>query len=407
MNIQKCRVCDGRKLSLAIDLKNQPWGNHFLRQEEVGHEPFYPLKVIYCHQCCTAQLDYTVKKEVMFSDHTYLSGMTRSLSDHFFRVAKEVDDQFFKNKKLKSVLDIGSNDGTQLSHFKMLGYDVLGVESSLRIADLANGKGIRTLQAFFNLDLARTLPLKFDVINASGVFFHLEELHSVTDAIKLLLKEEGVFVVQFLYMKSIIDNCAFDQIYHEHLLFYTLKTIEILLNQHELSLFDATFSPIHGGSIIGYVGHRHQRAASPRLTHLLQIEEESGCNQLEAYLDFAKRIELLKEKNLAFLEEKKQENKRIFGMGAPVKGNTLLNYFGIGRNYLECLVEKNRLRKGLYSPGMHLPILIEDELPNPPDVYYVLAWNFKEEILKRNAHLDVEFYFPVDPSSSLLETRSK
>lgn len=398
--MSKCRVCDSARLTLAIDLKHQPWGNHFLKKDEVGKEPLYPLRVVYCQDCSTAQLDFTVKKEIMFADHTYLSGVTTSLSEHFFKVAKEVDEKFFKHKKIKSVLDIGSNDGTQLFHYQMLGYDVLGVESSKRIAEIANKKNIRTVQAFFNFDLAKTLPLRFDIINASGVFFHLEELHSVCDAIKLLLKQEGVFVVQFLYMKSIMENCAFDQIYHEHLLYYTLKTLEALLKRHKLSLFDASLSPIHGGSVIGYVCHEHAREKTERLETMKKNEENSGCNELSAYYNLAERIESLKQHNLDFLHKRKSEGKKIFGMGAPVKGNTLLNYFGIGNQYLDCLVEKNPLRKGLFSPGMHLPIQMESELPAPPDVYYVLAWNFKEEILKKNGHLlakGVEFYFPVNP----------
>ncbi|PIS03458.1 MAG: methyltransferase, partial [Chlamydiae bacterium CG10_big_fil_rev_8_21_14_0_10_42_34] len=215
----RCRVCDGNDFSLAVDLKDQPWGNHFLQSSEVGNEPFYPLRVVYCHTCQTAQLDYTVKKEVMFSDHTYLSGVTRSLYDHFQKIAEEVDSRFFADKTKKRALDIGSNDGTQLRCYQALNYEVLGVESSKRIAETANEQNIPTLNAFFNLDTAKTLSGKFDLINASGVFFHLEELHSVTDGIQFLLDENGVFVVQFLYMKSIMENTAFDQIYHEHLLY--------------------------------------------------------------------------------------------------------------------------------------------------------------------------------------------
>lgn len=394
-----CRVCDHTDLSLAIDLQNQPWGNHFLKKEEVGKEPFYPLRVVYCHLCQTAQLDYTVKKEVMFADHTYLSGITRSLSDHFQKIAEDANHRFFQNQLSKSALDIGSNDGTQLKHFQQLGYDVLGIESSKRIAEIANSQGIPTVRAFFNLPLAQTLGRRFDLINAAGVFFHLEELHSVTQAIRYLLKEDGVFIVQFLYMKSIQDNVAFDQIYHEHLLYYTLKTIDVLLQRHGLELFDAILSPIHGGSMIAYAGHQKRRSPSQRLIALKQEEEKSGCNQLAAYKQLGKKMEELKKVNLSFLDEKKGQGKTIIGMGAPVKGNTLLNYFGIGTQYLECLVEKNSLRKGLFSPGMHLEIKMEDELPSPPDVYYVLAWNFKNEILKNNRSLidkGVEFYFPID-----------
>lgn len=395
-----CRICDSDELESVIDLGAQPWCNNFLRAEDVGTEPKYPLRVVYCHRCSTVQLDVTVAKEVMFADHTYLSGITKSLSDHFRRVAHEVDRRFLSGITGKSVLDIGSNDGTQLRHFKDLGYDTLGVESSRTTARIANEAGIPTVNEFFNLDLARRLGRKFNAINAAGVFFHLEELHSVTEAIRESLSDDGVFVVQFLYMKRIVENLAFDQIYHEHLLYYNLATVETLLNRHGLAMFDAYLSPIHGGSIIGFVCHAGRVAPSGRLTDLRAREVRDRSNEISTYKEFAKRIEQMRAENRDYLSRVKAAGKRIYGMGAPVKGNTLLNYFAIGTQYIDCLVEKNELRRGLYSPGMHIPIVIENELLAPPDVYYVLAWNFKKEILANNAALlrsGVEFRFPIDP----------
>jgi SAM-dependent methyltransferase len=396
----QCRVCDSSRLDLAIDLGEQPWCNHFLKPEEVGKEPYYPLRVLYCQDCGTAQLDYTVKKEIMFGDHTYLSGVTKSLSAHFENVAHEIDERFFAGKTEKSVLDIGSNDGTQLKHFQALGYDVLGVESSKTTAKIANDAGVPTLNDFFNLDVVKTLGRKFSAINAAGVFFHLEELHSVTEGIREALADNGVFVVQFLYMKRIVENLAFDQIYHEHLLYYNLNTIEVLLNRHGLSMFDAYLSPIHGGSIIGFVTHQGQRQPSERLQAMRQAEVEEKSNEYQTYLDFARRIEQMKAENLAYLDAAKKAGKTVWGFGAPVKGNTLLNYFGIGPQYLDYLIEKNELRRGLVSPGMHIPLLIEKELTHLPDIYYVLAWNFKREILANNQKLidqGIEFFFPVNP----------
>lgn len=396
----ECRVCDSTNLELAIDLGLQPWCNHFLGEEQIGTEPYYPLRVVCCQDCSTAQLDYTVKKEIMFSDHTYLSGVTSSLSEHFRAVARDVDERFSRDAPGKSVLDIGSNDGTQLRHYQTLGYDVLGVESSRTIARIANEAGISTLNEFFDLGIARRLGRQFHVINAAGVFFHLEKLHSVTEGIREALLPDGVFVVQFLYMKRIVENLAFDQIYHEHLLYYNLQTIEVLLNRHGLAMFDAYLAPIHGGSIIGFVTHQGQRAPSNRLQAMRQAEVDDQSNSLSTYRTFARRIEQMKAENLVYLDRAKQQGKRIFGMGAPAKGNTLLNRFGIGTQYLDCLVEKNELRRGLYSPGMHIPIVLERELSEQPDIYYVLAWNFKKEILANNRHLTqrgVEFYFPVNP----------
>jgi 2-polyprenyl-3-methyl-5-hydroxy-6-metoxy-1,4-benzoquinol methylase len=396
-----CRICDSTDLGLAIDLGNQPWCNHFLKKEEIGREPFYPLRVFYCHDCATAQLDYTVPKETMFGDHTYLSGVTQSLSAHFRAVAEEVDNRFFHEVCGRSVLDIGSNDGTQLKHFQALGYDVLGVESSKTTSRIAREAGVETLNEFFNVELVQRMKRKFHVINAAGVFFHLEELHSVTEGIRESLRDDGVFVVQFLYMKRIVENLAFDQIYHEHLLYYNLQTIETLLKRHGLALFDAYVSPIHGGSMIAFVTHSGQRQPSGRLLALKQAEDAARANEFDTYVQFAERIKTMKTQNLAYLDAAKRKGKRIFGMGAPVKGNTMLNYFGVGTQYLDCLVEKNKLRAGLYSPGMHIPIVMEDELSAPPDIYYGLAWNFKNEILKNNQSLvqqGVEFYFPVNPS---------
>jgi 2-polyprenyl-3-methyl-5-hydroxy-6-metoxy-1,4-benzoquinol methylase len=399
----KCRVCDSTNLSPAIDLGSQPWCNHFLKKQEVGREPFYPLRVLYCHDCSTAQLDYTVPKEIMFGDHTYLSGVTKSLSEHFRNIAEEANSRFFKETEGKSVLDIGSNDGTQLKHFKALGYDVLGVESSKTTAKIAKDSGIETLNEFFNLDVVTRLNKKFHIINAAGVFFHLEELHSVTEGIREALREDGVFIVQFLYMKRIVENLAFDQIYHEHLLYYNLQTIEVLLNRHGLEMFDAYLAPIHGGSMIGFVTHKGKKQPSSSLLELRRAEMDDKSNEFSTYLEFGRRIQDMKAQNLSFLEKAKQQGKRIYGFGAPVKGNTLLNYFGIGRQYLDYLVEKNELRRDLYSPGMHIPVVIEKELTELPDIYYVLAWNFKKEILANNQSLidkGIEFFFPVNPKDA-------
>ena len=397
-----CRVCDSTRLEPVLDLGLQPWCNHFLKPVEVGREPTYPLHLVYCHDCQTVQLDYTVPKETMFGDHTYLSGITKSLDAHFGNIAQEVRTRFFPNGP-HAVLDIGSNDGTQLKHFQKFGWEVLGVESSKTTAGIANSAGVPTQNEFFNESLVRRLDRQFDVINASGVFFHLEELHSVTEGIRLALKPNGVFVVQFLYMPSIVKNGAFDQIYHEHLLYYTLHTIQKLLTRHGLELFDAYLAPIHGGSMIAFVGHPGERAQSARLQQLLRQETDEGSNQIRWYQDFALRVALMKQENVAYLDAAAGAGKKVYGLGAPVKGNTMLNYFGVGTGQIQCLVERNELRRGLFAPGTHIPVIIEDELHGPPDIYYVLAWNFRKEILERYRPLiesGVEFYFPVVPAEN-------
>lgn len=399
--ITECRVCGSRSLDSVLDLGDQPWANDFLKADEVGTEKLYPLQLLVCNQCSLSQLSYTVAKETMFSSHTYLSGMTKTLTDHFDTTAKKVVSKFFPHDDPKtiSVLDIGSNDGSQLKSYQEMGCEVLGVESSSNIAAIAIGDGVPTVANYFNLDLVNDLNRTFNVINASGVFFHLEEIHSVTQGIKAALDKDGVFVVQCLYMGSIMNNVAFDQIYHEHLFYYTVKTLNYLLNLHGLELFDCEECPIHGGSIIGYASHKGRFNRTSMLETLENKEASAKTNLIKTYFDFADKATALKHKNRVFIQDALNAGKKIYGLGAPVKGNTLLNYFGFTTKEIEALTEINPLREGLFAPGSHIPILMENTLDTHPDLYYVLAWNFKDEILSKNHRLisaGVQFYFPIE-----------
>lgn len=394
-----CRICSSNRLDLVFDLGEQPWGNNFLRKDQLGKEKFYPLQLLYCNECSLSQLSYTVKKEIMFSDHTYLSGSTKSLSMHFKTISEDLNKKFNKKKLNKNILDIGSNDGTFLKHFKELGWKVLGIESSKRISEIANKAGIKTINKFFNLQVADEIGYKFDFINASGVFFHLEELHSVTKGIKKILKEDGVFVVQFLYMKQIMKNIAFDQIYHEHLIYYNLKTLQNLLDIYNLEIFDANLADIHGGQMTAYIGHKKFYEKKSNYEKLLKEENKSNCNKKIAYLEFSKKANNLKNKNLKYIGNSLSNNKIIFGMGAPVKGNTLLNFFKLNSSHIKKLLEINFLRKNLFAPGSHIPIELEQENKEVPDIFYVLAWNFKNEILLKNKKMidkGIEFFFPIE-----------
>ena len=399
MTTLKCRICNQSEFELILDLGDQPWGNGFIDPNLIEYEKSYPLRLMYCKSCSTSQLDFTVPKEEMFIEHTYLSGTTKTLEKHFLTVAETVFLRFLKDKLSPKVLDIGSNDGTQLEQYRKLGCEILGVESAIYVSEIANNNGIRTLNTFFNLESAKLIQSEFDVINAAGVFFHLEELHSVCQGIKFLLVEDGVFVVQFIYMKLMQENVAFDQIYHEHLLYYTLHTIQELLKRHNLEMFDAEISEIHGGSIIGFVGHSGKRPFSHRLELLIEDEKRAKTNSVDTYREFAKNVYKSKARTLHWVQKSLNEGKTIYGLGAPVKGNTLLNFFGLGPQEIRYLTERNPLRKGLVSPGMHIPVIMDDELPVNPDKYLVLAWNFKSEILARHQNdIDngIEFFFPVE-----------
>lgn len=394
----KCRVCGSTKLKEVLNLGKQPWCNNFLKKKDIGKEKKYPLVLLFCKSCSLVQLNHTVKKEIMFSDHTYLSGITQTLSDHFRKISDDLNKKYNKENKKKNILDIGSNDGTFLKHFKKKNWNILGIESSKKISQIANKNNIKTINKFFNFQLAKKIKKNFDFINASGIFFHLEELHSFTKGVKLLLKKDGVFIVQFLYMKSIVENTAFDQIYHEHLLYYNLVTLERLLNKYNLEIFDCNLEVVHGGQMVAYINHCGRRKKTKRYLNFLKKEIRSGCNNINYYIKFKKKVENLKAKNLKFLNTAKKNNKTIFGIGAPAKGNTLLNYFKINKKIITKLLEKNSMRKNLYAPGSHIPIVLEQEEKKIPDIYYVLAWNFKKEILKnfKKRKIKSVFYFPIN-----------
>lgn len=378
----RCRCCGGDRLFSILNLGDQPWCNNFLTAEEVGKETKYPLHLVYCPVCELLQLNYTVPKEVMFKKHTYLSGVTQTLKRHFYDLAKENVDQFGL-KEHDLIIDIGGNDGTQLAQYQRAGCkNVLNVESADNIAKISENAGIPTLNSFFNEETAKTLPPgKTKLINASGVFFHLEELHSVLRGIKYLLADNGVFVVQFMYAGTMIDKLNFDTIYHEHLCYYTLTSLAYLLDLYDLRIFDAYYSPIHSGSIIAKIRHGNDlRYNTPRYYTTLNKDK---TYTLQKFQDFAKKVEDRRYKLRYELNKLIAQGKKIYTYGAPAKGNTLLNYFDIGVDLIQKAVEVNPLKIGLYLPGSHIPI-VKESLDDVPDYYLLLAHNFLEEILENN-----------------------
>ena len=401
MKINKCRGCFSDQIETVIDLGIQPWGNDFRPKDSKGAAKSYPLEVDFCHKCSLLSLNYTVPKEIMFSNHTYVSGSTETLKNHFKMTAIEALKVLNESNgiiKRPKILDIGSNDGTQLKQFQDLGCEVLGVESAKNVASIAQEQGINTKIAYFNEEFANNLDKKFDLISASGVFFHLEELHSAIKAIKKLLSPNGIFVVQFIYLKDMINNGAFDQIYHEHLVYYLFTTLNRLLNPYGLEIFDGTKIEIHGGSGIAYIAKSGQRKIKKRLVTLFDEEISQGFLKIEKYYQWMKDIENIKLEGRKYIYNAISEGKTIYGMGAPVKGNTHLNYFGLSSKEIKYLVEINTMRKNTIAPGSNIPVIMENEVSEHPDIYYCLAWNFRKEIEKRYADVEnsgVDFHYPV------------
>jgi len=392
-----CRSCSSDKLELLLDLGMQPWCNDFLTEERLGKENLYPLRLNYCQECELLQLDHTVAKEVMFGDHCYLSGMTKTLINHFYEVAKENVEQF-DMQSTDLVVDIGGNDGSQLIQYQKAGVDnVLNIECAKRVSDISQKNGVLTVNEYFNRECVERIIGENTVklYNASGVFFHLEELHSVIDGIKFSLKEDGVLIVQFMYAGTMIEKLNFDTIYHEHLCYYTLRSLNNLLAPYELKIFDAYYSEIHSGSIVAKITHTGAPldVETERYVELLERDEKYS---IEAFKAFAKTIEAQKGSLKDTLKRFKDEDKTIYAYGAPAKGNTLLNYFGIDDTLVDKAVEINELKVGNYLPQSHIPITLEDK-DDLPDYYLLLSHNFADEIIKKNQDIisqGVKFIIP-------------
>jgi hypothetical protein len=381
----QCRCCGERRVEMFIDLGDQPHCNRLVRRDADSiADPNYPLRVGFCRECTLVQIDYTIPKESMFTDYPYVSGTTRTLTAHFRETSARLVETY-KIAPDSLVVDIGSNDGSWLAQYKPFNLLVLGVEAAENVANLALSAGIPTWNRFFNEDCARDIRAAqgpASLITAAGVFFHLEELQSVVRGIAALLADDGVFVVQAIYLGGMIDNTAFDQVYHEHLCYYTLRSLSALLERHGLEVFEATIVPIHGGSIEAHVARRGSRPVGASVAKLAAAEQAAGLGEIATYRRFADNVLALRDRLVTLLRDYHAKGLSVWAYGAPAKGATLLNSFGIGPDLVERAVEKNPMKVGLSIPGVRIPI--EEETSNRwPDAYLVLAWNFLDEFLRK------------------------
>jgi 2-polyprenyl-3-methyl-5-hydroxy-6-metoxy-1,4-benzoquinol methylase len=379
-----CRACGGRRVELVLNLGDQPHCNRLVRPDlPPGEEPAYPLRVGFCLDCTMVQIDHTIPKESMFSDYPYVSGTTTTLPEHFRETSARIAAAYGLGEQ-DLVVDIGSNDGTWLKQYAPYGCRVLGIEAAANVAGIAQAAGIPTWNRFFNEDcagdiLAECGPAK--IVTAAGVFFHLEELHSVVRGIASLLAPNGVFVVQAIYLGGMVENTAFDQVYHEHLCYYTLRSLSALLERHGLEVFEANLVPIHGGSIEAHVARKGTRPIGQSVRRLQANESAKQLGDIATYRQFAERVLALRDRLRGLLSEYRARGRSVWAYGAPAKGATLLNSFGIGPDLVQKAVEKNRLKIGLAIPGVRIPI--EDEVGQRPDAYLVLAWNFIDEFVRK------------------------
>jgi SAM-dependent methyltransferase len=382
-----CISCGASPLAPILDLGTTPLANALLAKAQLGEpEGRFRLDLRFCQACSMVQITERVPPERLFSDYAYFS----SFSDTIVAEAGKLARRLAAERKLGAdslVVEVASNDGYLLQHYRDAAIPVLGVEPAANIAKVANGKGIRTRCAFFGRDTAAQLVadgLRADVLHANNVLAHVPDLNGFVAGIAAVLKPGGVAVIEAPYVRDLIEKCEFDTIYHEHLCYFSVTALNGLFSRHGLGLAAIERLPIHGGSLRLFASPGAAIGSSTK--SLLEEERAAGMLELGYYAGFAARVNRLRTELRALLAQLKSEGKRIAAYGASAKGSTLLNYFGIGSRELDYVVDRSTEKQGRYTPGTHLPILSPSHLlEDRPDYLLLLAWNFLDEIAAQQA----------------------
>jgi SAM-dependent methyltransferase len=411
-NEHQCRHC-GAKLGLVLaDLGSTPISNDFLKSDAVlGGELYYPLRVFVCRECRLAQLqDFFQSSDLFRDDYTYFSSFSTSWLAHAERYASEMTERFALDSS-SQVVEIASNDGYLLQYFKKTGVNVLGVEPSQSVADVAiRERGIQTIVEFFGEETARAMVergVRADLMAANNVFAHVPNINDFAKGFAVLLKPDGVATFEFPHLLNLIELSQFDTIYHEHFSYLSLLAAERIFAAAELRVFDVQELPTHGGSLRLFVCHANDpRPNEPGLSFLRKKEKSAGLDEDDIYLSFAQSVQQTKLELVTLLLDLKNRGKSIVAYGAPAKGNTLLNYCGIGRDILEFTTDRSPHKQGLYLPGTRLEILAPEAIDKTqPDYVLILPWNLRDEIVDQMAHVRKwggKFIIPV-PSATIID----
>ncbi len=386
-----CRFCETPLRHTFVDLGTSPLANAYLRAEDLQRpEPFYPLHVYVCHACFLVQLPAVVEPRQLFEDYAYFSSYSDSWLEHARRYADTMVQQLGLGRE-SQVIEIASNDGYLLQYFVRKGIPVLGIEPAKNVARAAQDAGVPTLVAFFGSETARKLAadnLFADLLVGNNVLAHVPDLNDFVAGMRLILKPEGVITMEFPHLLQLMQQNQFDTIYHEHVSYFSLLTVQSVFDRHGLTVFDVEELPTHGGSLRIYARHseRVQPAVTRRVEALLQRELDAGLNDVARYHTFAERVRATKASLLTFLLEAKAAGKSVIGYGAPAKGNTLLNYCGIRTDFLDYTVDRSPHKQNRFLPGTRIPIRHPDEIRRTrPDYLLLLPWNLKDEIMQQMA----------------------
>ncbi len=385
---ETCRVCKGIDLVKILDLGSTPPANAYLKEEDLGKpEATFPLALYFCRTCSLAQLLDVVNPDILFKDYHFLTGASSPSVEHFKKYAEEVIHPLITSPQ-DLVIDIGGNDGVLLSYVKNYAR-VLNVDPADNLASISEEKGVPFYPAFFSSNIADDIIAKYGqakVVVANNVFAHTDPIRDVFKGVAKLIGDEGTFIFEVHWAKHLVEEGAFDQIYHEHLCFYSLHAAKYLVEATGMKVFDVEIVPMQGKSLRVYASRNG--VATSNVARILKEEEAAGLTTEEVYQEFARTVETNKKKLLELLCGLKAQGKKIVGYGAPAKGNTLLNYYGLGTETLDYLTDTTSLKQGLYSPGMHIPIVPPEKLLiDTPDYILLLAWNFKDAILEKEKAL--------------------
>ena len=385
-----CRSCGSNKLKRVVSLGYQPLANNLLKKIDEKDE-LYPLEMNYCSNCHNCQLSVVVDPKKMFSNYLYLSSTSKTFRDHFNKAAKKYINEFKLSPNKSYIVDIGSNDGVALKPFKDLKFKkILGIEPAKNLAKKANKEKIKTFNGFLDKKNLKKIKKNADIVLASNVFAHSDELKLMAECMLKLVKKEGTIIIEIQYLLNTLKDLTFDNIYHEHYNYWSLTSLVTFFNKFDAKIYKAEKINTHGGSLRIYVKRSKKTKIEKSVKEILKEEENFGIKNYKTYQNFAKKVYEIRDNVRKNISELKKNNKKIIGYGSPAKATTALNFFGIS-NEIECIVEDNILKQGKYLPGVRIPIRSKQSLIGKANCLLVLAWNFFDEIKKNNSDLADKF----------------